>query len=594
MNPKFRFVLIVLLSVLAVVIQLLPRDAVTVRSQEPRNKVLARQLAIELGQTNARPKEQRLSSGVMYTLLQAVGEIDRRAKGFKIEAVEIAGHGPGTIGCQNVFTGAGGLKNTRVNQDCSFRRQAEEVVVINPTNAKNLIAGQNDSRIGFNHCGYDWSINGGKKWGDQIPPFWQFILEDGHTADACSDPTATFDSVGNAYVGGVLFDIASTASAFIVMKSNAANLGMFYHSPNGNPLVTSPAGVVASDDDPCVFHDKEFIVADATVGSPKANNVYATWTRFSCTNSPIYFSQSTNGGRTWSDGVEISGSNATVCTVFSGSTDPNACDQDQGSHPIVGADGTIYVVFGNGNTPNVGENQVLFVKCAVGNDCSNSAGWTSPVKVGDLIGKHPLATAPNVPGCPIGRQCIPPNGYRAPEFTGMSIAAASGDNLYATWWDTRNLGANCMGNFATATPPCDTDVFYARSGNGGATWSAAVRLTPPGSSQWQSWSAIHDKTLWIAYYDRQYGNCETTGCHDITLTKVDRPGSASPIITHKRITTESMPDLNTLNNPAQAGFLGDYMWVAPVGNDRAAVIWADTRGRGFPFPEEDVYIFIGK
>jgi hypothetical protein len=42
------------------------------------------------------------------------------------------------------------------HQDCSLRRQAEEVIAINPTDPDNLIAGQNDSRIGFNHRGYDF------------------------------------------------------------------------------------------------------------------------------------------------------------------------------------------------------------------------------------------------------------------------------------------------------------------------------------------------------------------------------------------------------------------------------------------------------
>ena len=68
-------------------------------------------------------------------------------------------------------------------------------------------------------------------------------------------------------------------------------------------------------------------------------------------NSPIYFSQSTDGGATWSAGIEISGAGA-MCTAFS--NEANACDQDQGSHPIVGPDGTIYVAFGNGNTPALG------------------------------------------------------------------------------------------------------------------------------------------------------------------------------------------------------------------------------------------------
>jgi hypothetical protein len=78
---------------------------------------------------------------------------------------------------------SGDRENIRVNQDCSLRRQAEEVIVVNPVDPDNLLAGQNDSRIGFNHCGYDFSNDGGKTWGDLLPPFWQFFLKDGHTAD---------------------------------------------------------------------------------------------------------------------------------------------------------------------------------------------------------------------------------------------------------------------------------------------------------------------------------------------------------------------------------------------------------------------------
>src|SRR5207237_8504001 len=102
-----------------------------------------------------------------------------------------------TNGCPNAFRGgASGVANIRVNQDCSLRRQAEEIVAVNPTDFSNIVAGQNDSRIGFNHCGYDWSLDRGGTWGDtgtSPPPFWQTILIDGHTTDACSDPHATCD-----------------------------------------------------------------------------------------------------------------------------------------------------------------------------------------------------------------------------------------------------------------------------------------------------------------------------------------------------------------------------------------------------------------
>lgn len=133
--------------------------------------------------------------------------------------------------------------------------------------------------------------------------------------------------------------------------------------------------------------------------------------RTAVAHSPIYFSQSTDGGATWSAGIEISGANATTCTVGSGETNANACDQDQGSHPVVGADGTIYVAFGNGNTPNLGKNQHLMVKRPANLDCSLPASWTAPTKIGDDFGKQPTGPVAAT-GCPGGRQCLPPNGYR--------------------------------------------------------------------------------------------------------------------------------------------------------------------------------------
>jgi hypothetical protein len=562
-----------------------------VGANSPQNRVLARALRIETGKQKAPKWVMPLSSGVMYTLLQASGILEARAN----KAAAPPRSRAKTEGCQNAFAGGGvAARNIRVNQDCSRRRQAEEVVVVNPTDAKNLVAGQNDSRIGFNHCGYDWSFDGGKTWGDQVPPFWQFVMADGHTSDACSDPTATFDSQGNVYVGGVLFDVGSPASAFVVAKSNAPHGGSFYHSTAPGPFqeyLDVPLGVVASDNDPNIFHDKEFIVADATASSPKADNVYGTWTRFSATNSPIYFSQSTDGGATWSPGVEISGNNPAICTDFS--QVPGACDQDQGSHPIVGPDGTIYVAFGNGNTPNPGENQVLFVKCPAANDCSQSASWSQPVKINDLIDNHPTGPDPNT-GCPAGRQCLPPNGYRVPEFTSISIAVDSSSNLTAVWSDFRNGGPPCTGPASSATPPCDNDVFFSVSTDGGATWAPEVNVAPAAdfgpTAQWQPWSAVtpDGNTLWIGYYDRSYGDCENTGCNDITLAEVSSP-SSSPSIDYTRITTDSMPNLVPANNPAQAGFLGDYMWVTVDGTGKPYVVWADTRGLDNTV-EEDIYI----
>jgi hypothetical protein len=564
---------------------------------EPGNRVLAHALDVELGRAKPLPHRQHVSSGALYAVLEATGELDKRLDNAPAEAASAlipAPSAPNTQGCQNVYQG--NPDNVRANQDCSYRRQAETVIAINPTNPRNLVSGQNDSRIGFNHCGYNFSFDGGKTWGDMVPPFWGFIMRDGSTSDACSDPTVTFDSSGNAYIGGILFDVNGPASAFVVSKSNAQFGGSFFHSPAAIPFQqfrTDPLGIVASDNNPNIFHDKEFIVADATATSPKANYVYGTWTRFDFGNgnSPIYFSQSVDGGATWSPGIEISGNNPAICTDFS--VNPGGCDQDQGSHPVVGKDGTVYVSFGNGNLPGNGINQVLFVSCPASKDCSQQASWTAPVKVGDLIGTHPINdTGPLPSGCPPGRRCLPPNGYRVPEFTSISTSVADNGNLFVSWSDFRNGGGACTGSAATATPPCNNDVFYAYSTNGGTSWSSTFNITAPAgnNAQWQPWSAVSsDGTrLWVAYYDRGYGNCEFTGCNDITLARINNPASPTPNIKYKRITTGSMPNLIPANNPLQAGFLGDYMWVATDSRGAPYIVWSDTRGRNGTV-EEDTY-----
>jgi hypothetical protein len=597
MRSKIRFLiaLIVILSLAGSTLQI-----ASGQDTGPQNKILARALDIELGRATPGAYEAPVSSGIVYALLQANGELAKRAStvgGTHQPPGQINPPASATGGCPNTFTGQG-VPNVRVNQDCSLRPQAEETIAVNPTNQNNLIAGANDSRIGYNHCSYAWSFDGGKTWGDQIPPFWQFDLLDGGAATVCSDPTATFDADGNAYVGGIILNdsIYSAASAIVVAKSNAPIGGAFYHTPQASAFQTYqdlPLGVVANDNDPNIFNDKEFIVADASSNSPKANNVYATWTRFDFatgagirTHTPIYFSQSTDGGATWSPDIEISGANPAICTAGSGETDPNACDQNQGSDPIVGADGTIYVSFYNRNT-SVPSHQHLLVKCPASADCSQASSWSTPSKIqdefyGQPIG-HNLAT-----GCT--RVCLPPNGYRIQDDTFGSISVDNQGRLYHVFSDFRNGGPPCTGDVKTATPPCDQDVFYSYSTDGGATFSAAYQITPAGSAQWQPWSAVTSdgSTLWVAYYDRSYGNCEFDGCNDITLARISNPASASLSIKYIRLTTASMPNLVVANNPLQAGFLGDYMWVTVDSKGRPYVVWADTRGMSGTV-EEDVY-----
>jgi hypothetical protein len=89
-----------------------------------------------------------------------------------------------------------------------------------------------------------------------------------------------------------------------------------------------------------------------------------TWTVFnlgihgSYISSPIFASVTHDGGKTWSQAKEISGS-APFCIGTQGGT---ACNGDQLSVPTVAADGSIYVAFVNSSDLTTGRDQYLVVK----------------------------------------------------------------------------------------------------------------------------------------------------------------------------------------------------------------------------------------
>ncbi len=587
-------------------------------TQPVHNMAIDRNLAIEAGQVTSNVHEQLLSGGLLDSAKEARAAQGGSGQGGGQRPARSTA-GPSsvqirTLGCPKIFTGR--FNNIKVNQDCGFRAHSEEFIVVNPNDPKHVVAGQNDSRIGFNHCGIDYSFDRGQHWGDMVPPFWQFRLLDGRVSASASDPALAFDAQGNVYFACIVFDTMVAANALVVAKSNAQFGGSFFHSPAANPnpgpqeFVTLPLGVVANDNDPTITNDKEFIFSDTQPASPKRGRVYMTWSRFRTTpppagitiESPIYFSESVDGGATWSKGAEISG-RGSMC-IGGNAVDPtlpaDKCNFDQGSWLVVGRDGTLYVFFNNGNTPGV-PNQYLMVKCLGTADCTKSANWLPPVKVADDIRTQPFfATTDPVTGCPGGRRCLPPNGYRlasGTESAAFDFTFGNRGRLYIAWADFRN-GGPCAtgGNPPRPVEPCANhrnDVFLAHSDDLGATWSGAKLVSSDDkndTAKWQPWLAVGpDGIVYVAYYSRQFGSCETTGCNDIVLAVSLDHGKK---FKHFRITTSSMPNLVPANNPSQTGFLGDYMNIA-ANAEGAHIVWADTRPHVGSIPTRNVfYAFI--
>jgi hypothetical protein len=101
-----------------------------------------------------------------------------------------------------------------------------------------------------------------------------------------------------------------------------------------------------------VFWDKEWLTVDNNPSSPRYGRAYLTATRFlndlhgNYAESPIYISHSDDGGVTWSEAHEISGSHPSCTFQMIGGA--NECDEDQFSIPEVASNGILYVHFLNG------------------------------------------------------------------------------------------------------------------------------------------------------------------------------------------------------------------------------------------------------
>jgi hypothetical protein len=494
-----------------------------------------------------------------------------------------------------------------VNQDCTFRRQAEEDIIADPGNPNNLVAGMNDSLIGWNRTSLDFSVDGGRHWGAISTAPFGYRLNDPndllptstdpnrhtikggagslHSYDACSDPYLAADSRGRFFYTCVGFDIAFNDSLAFVVPSRPGAMGSYFDQvppPEGaQPPYSGREHIVAEDNSAAASYDAPKVTADAFVGSPNRDNVYFTWTVFDLTcgpnhdqycESPIWGSMSTDHGFTWSTPEMISGSNAAICTMGNVSNpqlDPGSCNLDGHSDLIVRPNGQLAVNFMSQNTPTQNP-EILNLLC-------NPSG-SSPAGTAHLNCGTPRKVADYVvgPTCDFGRgpeQCIPGAYIRAPFETAqrLSVDERTGA-LYTTWYDYR------LGEF---------DVFVARSTDGGATWTTP-RLVNADRGTDHYFSAIdigekHGTRVAVSYYRTGRVPGENTppqgGFGPSVATQLSDYGLSVGTDLNTPYSFEVLSPKFPPPDGIQAGFNGDYSGITVDRNDVAHPIWSDTRNR---------------
>ena len=546
------------------------------------------------------------SGGRLDTLLGS-----RTAVSAGTAARSVCGLAVDTLGCADRNRG----RDVRVNQDCSYRRQAEEDIAVNPRDPKNLVAGYNDSIIGWNRTSIEFSVDGGKHWGefgtapfsyalnapDQMEPTRadpnRHTIRGGpgtlHSMDACSDPYVAADSRGRFFYTCIGFDIASNAGlAFVVPSPVGAKGSYFDQVPPPFDLVPPYTGrehIIAEDNSPAASYDAPKVAADAYVNSRNRDNVYFTWTVFNFTcgkthdqycESPIWGSMSTDHGFAWSTPEKISGVNRSICTlgnVFDPTQNRGACNLDGHSDIKVEPNGDLAVTFMNQNTPNQNP-QILALHCGPrGNSRSGTARLNCgrPHKVSDYV----LG-----PTCDLGagpEQCIPGANIRAPFETAQRLAVneRNGD-LYDTWYDYR------YGEF---------DVFVSRSTDGGIHWTAPKLVNPDrGTDHYFSAIDIGERGggahVAISYYRTGRVKGENTppagGFGPGVANKMSDYVLSAGTALHTPYNFEVLSPKFPPPDGIQAGFNGDYSGIA-VGRDNIAhPVWSDTRNRS-PHPRFD-------
>jgi hypothetical protein len=352
--------------------------------------------------------------------------------------------------------------NVLVNQDTAGAPQNETSIAVDPNNANRVVSSMNDyvsrtwtcsisgtpcSALGDAYSGTYFSNDGGQTWccastdpahlGTLIPGVTRLA---GGAYDAGGDPAVAFDSRGHVFYAGLGFNRTSAPNTVAVNKGSFDGSG---HLSWGAPIFINPTT------SPSTLNDKEWIAVDSHTSSAFRDNVYVTWTRFlfnahnaSYTQSPIFFARSTDGGATFSSPKAISGN------VLYG----------QGSRPVVGPDGTLYV-FWDGSTRLQSLNRTYVVKSTDG-----GATFSKPVAISPLTDSNPLKNT----------------AFRVNSFP--AAAAAPNGDLYATWTtQVKDTGApNYAGETACASwlggnpATCHSVAVYSKSTNGGSTWSAAA------------------------------------------------------------------------------------------------------------------------
>jgi hypothetical protein len=474
--------------------------------------------------------------------------------------------------------------NVTVNLDTGAAPQNETSIAVDPNNPNRIVGSANDyvtgtwscflgstpcSAIADGYSGTYYSNDGGATWccnssspsdlGTLIPGVEHLT---GGQYDAGGDPAVAFDSQGHVYYAGLGFNRASAPNTVTVSRGTFDGSGALHW---GAPTFINQTS------SPSTLNDKEWIAVDSHASSQFRDRVYVSWTRFlfnplngHYVQSPIMFAYSSDGGHTFSSPQIVAGN-----VLYS-----------QGSHPVVGPDGSVYV-FWDGSTRLATLDSIWVAKSTDG-----GVTFSKPVEVSKILDQVPLYNT----------------AFRVNSYPAAAVAP-NGD-VYATWTSQMSDSATSYSTAGfcpvrTSAPGCHTEAFWSKSTDGGATWStpqpnfpaySGVNRTPV---DYETITAADNLTPSVHRVDEVFPAITTSPAGSVYIgayvadTIEPFQTSGGPLINNAKLNyvvrnlisgTTKIETTKSINTRYRfsGGFIGDYTDIAAGSDDRFHAMWTDT------------------
>lgn len=397
--------------------------------------------------------------------------------------------------------------------------EVEPWIDANPADPGNLLAVWQQDRYsdgGANGLGVAITRNGGASWA-QVPPsnLPRFARCQGALPgsegdyERASDPWVSFGPGGDAYAVSLSFNESrDLASAILVSESRDGGASW------------GPVSVIRRDASPLVFNDKESITADYT----DARYVYVVWNRLEDFNDdsykgPTWYARSVDGGATWESAKVI--------------LDPGVNDQTIGNQIVVMPDGDLV----NGySLIKDGTRSVAVIRSS-----DKGQSWAPQVVISPhgTVGVRDPRT-----GEPVR------TGDVLPELA--SDERLGSDTVYMVWQDARFSAVR------------RDQIAFAKSTDGGATWSTPKRIsTQPGTQAFTPAIRVDAAgNVGVTHYDFRNDTVASPGLETDMwfLRSVD----GGQTFAEERLTPSSF-DMRSA--PVARGFfVGDYTGLAAAGD----------------------------